>query len=235
VLIQRQRSALYRHAIAQLEQNQQAYRCGCSRKQIFSRTGTSRYDGHCLSQRPPAVMACAMRTRCKAGDIEVLDAVQGLHLYNLAEDHGDFVIQRRDGLFAYQLAVAVDDAAQAITHVVRGSDLLDETPCQIQLQRYLGYSRPAYAHIPVATTASGQKLSKQSHAPALDAANPVPALIAALEFLGQHPATALRDANSAELLRWAVEHWNMNAIPKTRGLPWSAGEGDLCICTAPPC
>jgi glutamyl-Q tRNA(Asp) synthetase len=87
----------------------------------------------------------------------------------------------------------------------------------------------------VATTASGQKLSKQSHAPALDAANPVPALIAALEFLGQHPATALRDATSAELLRWAVEHWNMNAIPKTRGLPWSAGEGDLCICTAPPC
>lgn len=235
VLYQSQRSALYRHAIDQLEQNQQAYRCGCSRKQIFNRSGTNRYDGHCLAQHPPATMACAMRTRCEVGAIELLDAIQGEHPYNLTKDHGDFVIRRRDGLFAYQLAVAVDDAAQAITHVVRGSDLLDETPCQIQLQRYLGYTRSAYAHIPVATTASGQKLSKQSHAPALDATNPVPALIAALEFLGQRPATGLRDASSAELLRWAVEHWNMDAIPKTRGLPWSAGEGDLCICTAPPC
>lgn len=235
VLYQSQRGEFYHDVIDQLLQQQLAYRCSCSRKQIFTRTGSIRYDGHCLAQHLPRTGACAIRARCEAGVIRLQDAIQSTHHYDLARAHGDFVIQRRDGLFAYQLAVVVDDALQGISHVVRGSDLLDETPCQIQLQRYLGYAQPAYAHIPVATSASGQKLSKQTHAPALDALNPVPALLAALEFLGQHPPAELRDASASELLRWSIEHWTMEHIPKTRGLPWSAGQGGLCICTAPPC
>nr|WP_067296912.1 tRNA glutamyl-Q(34) synthetase GluQRS [Marinobacterium profundum] len=221
VIYQSQRSSFYRDAVDQLQQQHQAYRCSCSRKQVSNRTGGIRYDGHCHALHPPHAQACAIRAHCAAGSIELHDAIQGPAVYHLARDHGDFVIQRRDGLFAYQLAVVVDDAAQQISHVVRGSDLLDETPCQIQLQRYLGYTRPDYAHIPVATSSSGQKLSKQNQAPPLDAGNPVPALIAALEFLGQQPDAALRDASASELLHWAVEHWSMASIPKTRGLPWS--------------
>ncbi len=221
VLYQSQRATLYRDAVDQLRDKHQAYQCTCSRKQIINRTGSIRYDGHCRDQPPPDTQASAIRAHCEAGRIELQDAVQGTRAYSLARDHGDFVIQRRDGLFAYQLAVVVDDAAQQISHVLRGSDLLDETPCQIQLQRYLGHSRPGYAHIPVATSREGQKLSKQNHAPALDARNPIPTLIAALEFLGQQPDAALHDASTSELLRWAVEHWSMASIPKTRGIPWS--------------
>ncbi|UTW10904.1 tRNA glutamyl-Q(34) synthetase GluQRS [Marinobacterium rhizophilum] len=221
VIYQSQRGSLYRDAVEQLQLQHQAYRCNCSRKQVFNRTGGIRYDGHCHALQPPHGQACAIRAHCAAGTIELQDAIQATQRYSLARDHGDFVIRRRDGLFAYQLAVVVDDAAQQISHVVRGSDLLDETPCQIQLQRYLGYASLDYAHIPVATSSGGQKLSKQNHAPPLDARNPVPALIAALEFLGQEPDAALHDASARELLHWAVEHWSIASIPRTREIPWS--------------
>ena len=117
------------------------------------------------------------------------DALQGEVRQDLGRDVGDFVLLRADGLFAYQLAVVVDDAAQGITDVVRGADLLDSTPRQILLQRLLGLPTPRYLHLPVATNAAGEKLSKQTGAPALDRSHPAPALVAALRFLGQ-PAPA---------------------------------------------
>ena len=223
VRYQSERSHFYLAAIDQLLSRQQAYRCSCSRKQIFSRTGSNRYDGHCRTTPPGADVACALRVCCEAGDSQLQDLIQGTQHYQLARDDGDFVIRRRDGLFAYQLAVVVDDAEQGITHVVRGSDLLDETPRQIQLQRFLGFTTPVHAHIPVATSIDGQKLSKQSYAVPLDDQQPVPALIAALDFLGQRPPPELRDADTTELLRWAVQHWKMERIPATRALPWPAG------------
>ncbi len=222
VLYQSTRATRYRESLEQLMHQHQAYRCCCSRKQVLERTGSNHYDGYCRLSPPPAAAACAIRACCESIDIHLQDPVQGPQTYNLARAGGDFVIMRRDGLCAYQLAVVVDDADQKITCIVRGSDLLDETPRQIQLQRYFGFSTPAYAHIPVATTPDGQKFSKQNHAAPLVARNPVPALISALDFLGQSPAPELKDATTEELLLWAVEHWTMDQIPKVRALPWSA-------------
>lgn len=220
VLYQSERHALYREALESLLTHHLAYRCGCSRREIQARTGSSRYDGHCRRQPPGRHTACAIRACTEGSDILLADPIQGPRQYNLSADSGDFVIHRRDGLFAYQLAVVVDDADQGITRVVRGSDLLDETPRQLLLQRHLAVASPQYAHIPVATACNGQKLSKQTHAPALDPAQPIPALLDALAFLGQRPDRALTDAAPSELLQWAVEHWKMERIPRTRAHVW---------------
>ncbi|MFC6670731.1 tRNA glutamyl-Q(34) synthetase GluQRS [Marinobacterium aestuariivivens] len=219
VLYQSQRHALFREALEYLRSLKLAYRCSCSRKQLFERTGGSRYDGHCLLQPPDRLASSAIRARCEETEIRFDDSIQGAQRYRLAEDSGDFVILRRDGYFAYQLAVVVDDADQGVTRIVRGSDLLDETPRQIQLQRYLGHATPRYAHIPVAATPDGQKLSKQTRATPLDPQRPVPALLSALKFLGQKPDPALADASPAELLQWAVEHWDIERIPGSLALP----------------
>jgi glutamyl-Q tRNA(Asp) synthetase len=137
---------------------------------------------------------------------------------NLARDIGDFVLKRADGFFAYQLAVVIDDAAQGITHVVRGSDLLDSTPRQIYLQQRLDLPTPSYAHLPVATNIAGEKLSKQTLARPLELAQPVSALWQALDFLGQQPPQALAGENLAELWKWAVAHWHIEHIPKQRAI-----------------
>jgi glutamyl-Q tRNA(Asp) synthetase len=124
----------------------------------------------------------------------------------------DFVVRRKDGLFAYQLAVVVDDAWQGITHIVRGSDLLDSTPRQIYLQRALGYPTPLYSHIPVITDRGGQKFSKQNYAPALDDEHAHANLRAALEFLCQaRPPTTRR--TTGQILAFATEHWAPGNIP----------------------
>ncbi|UCE88957.1 MAG: tRNA glutamyl-Q(34) synthetase GluQRS, partial [Pseudomonadota bacterium] len=127
---------------------------------------------------------------------------------------GDFVIRRADGLFAYQLAVVVDDAAQGITEVVRGSDLLDSTARQLHLQTLLGLPRPGYVHLPVATDPGGHKLSKQTHAAPLDLDHPVPALWQALAFLGQQPPPLLQRANLDTLLEWALANWRIATVPR---------------------
>lgn len=125
----------------------------------------------------------------------------------MAREIGDFVIRRADGCFAYQLAVVLDDAFQKISHVVRGADLLLSTPRQIWLQRRLGLPTPSYMHLPVAVTAAGEKLSKQTGAQPLDDARPSANLSRALEFLGQDPMRQLRGAQPVELLTWAIRNW----------------------------
>ena len=147
------------------------------------------------------------------------DAVQGRVSQQLARDVGDFVLLRADGYFAYQLAVVVDDAAQGITDIVRGADLLDSTPRQIWLQHCLGLPTPAYAHLPVAVNAAGEKLSKQTLATAVDPRRPVPALCAALTFLGQHPPPDLAVAERDACLAWARDHWRLDAVPRHRHCP----------------
>jgi glutamyl-Q tRNA(Asp) synthetase len=133
------------------------------------------------------------------------DAIQGRIEQDVAAEVGDFVLRRADGLWAYQLAVVVDDAAQGITDIVRGADLLDSTARQIFLQRLLGYARPRYLHVPAAVNAAGEKLSKQTGAAAID---PSPnALRQALAFLGQQEAGTLRDA---------VSNWDPGRIPRRR-------------------
>jgi glutamyl-Q tRNA(Asp) synthetase len=129
------------------------------------------------------------------------DRLAGPRGQDVASEVGDFVILRADGLFAYQLAVVVDDADQGITDIVRGADLLDSTPRQIALQSLLGYPQPRYLHTPLATNAAGEKLSKQTGAPPLDERGTATDLRASLEFLGLDPPG---DADAQELLRWAI-------------------------------
>jgi glutamyl-Q tRNA(Asp) synthetase len=140
------------------------------------------------------------------------DRIQGRITINVSAEVGDFVIRRRDGLFAYQLAVVVDDAAQGITHVVRGADLLHSTPRQILLQQFLGLPTPVYAHVPVATDSKGVKLSKSAGAAAVDLTQPGQEIWRALQFLGQSPPQGLRKAGPETLWSWAVENWQLEAL-----------------------
>jgi glutamyl-Q tRNA(Asp) synthetase len=138
---------------------------------------------------------------------------------SLEKEVGDFVVRRADGLFAYQLAVVVDDAEQGVTEVVRGADLLGSTPRQIHLQRLLGLPTPQYLHLPLALDARGQKLSKQTRAAPLDEADPVPVLVKALAFLGQPVPTELALADKDAFWHWAVAHWRPDCIPRAQPLP----------------
>ena len=151
--------------------------------------------------------------------IEFEDALQGSVSQNLAAEVGDFVLRRADGLYAYQLAVVVDDAEHGITDVVRGADLLASTPRQIYLQRQLALDTPRYLHLPAAGNAAGEKLSKQTRAAAVDARDPVPALAQVVQFLGQAPPEQLRRASLAEFWDWALSNWKVERIPRRRSLP----------------
>ena len=157
--------------------------------------------------------------RVDDGAIEFLDAIQGVQCQILATEVGDFVVQRADGYFAYQLAVVVDDAAQGITHIVRGADLLDSTARQIELQRKLGFATPQYAHLPVLLNADGEKLSKQTQAAPISTERISEQLFVALSLLGQSPSADLADAPMQEIWIWAFENWRLDRVPSARGVP----------------
>lgn len=232
VLWQSARLAAYREVLERLLASGAAYGCCCSRKEIAEQArqpaidGGLLYAGHCRAGLPPGREARAWRLRV-AGAVGFCDRIQGAQLQQLEQDVGDFVLLRADGQFAYQLAVVVDDAWQGITHVVRGADLLDSTSRQLWLQRCLGYPEPVYAHLPVATNGAGEKLSKQTRAPALEPARAVANLLQALQFLGQQPPLELGQGSIAELWEWALAHWCFAAIPRCRGVVWPAASGDL--------
>jgi glutamyl-Q tRNA(Asp) synthetase len=153
--------------------------------------------------------------------IEFDDALQGLISQNLESEIGDFVAKRADGLFAYQLAVVVDDAFQNITHIVRGADLLASTPRQIYLQHLLGFSTPAYMHFPVAVNEAGEKLSKQTLAAPVDTSHPVKTLLHVLEFLQQRPPAGLADYDVKVVLDWAISNWDAAKMRGIKTLPAS--------------
>ena len=147
------------------------------------------------------------------------DRVQGWVEQNLEREVGDFILLRADGQYAYQLAVVLDDALQEVNAVVRGADLLDSTPRQIWLQQRLGVPTPSYAHLPVATNAAGEKLSKQTQAPAVDPSYGSTVLADALQFLGYAVPLALRSAPLAEFWSWAISVWSIEKVPAVRGRP----------------
>lgn len=222
IMWQSQRIEHYRDALAKLLQAGLAYPCACSRKEIadsgLAHDGSRRYPGTCRSGLPPGRGARAWRLRTDDRPIAWQDALQGAQCEFVAKDVGDFVLLRADGQFAYQLAAVVDDAAQHVTHVVRGADLLDSTGRQILLQQLLAYSTPAYMHLPVATNAVGEKLSKQTKAMALDTAHASEVLCAALRFLGQPVQPGLERASVAEIRGWAHHHWRRDLIPRQRSI-----------------
>jgi glutamyl-Q tRNA(Asp) synthetase len=181
VLFQSQREQAYHDAFQRLLDADQVFACNCSRSDLEMQKGFHR--DACIAPAD-ATRAPAWRLRAPDLTIHFDDLANGPQSQNLRQDIGDFVIKRAEGWYAYQLAVVVDDAFQGISEVVRGADLLDSTPRQIYLQRLLGYPSPAYLHMPLVVDATGQKLSKQDHARAVDPDNPVPAMRAALAFLG---------------------------------------------------
>ncbi len=217
VSYQSQRSELYENALQQLQEMDVLFACACSRKEIAKQTPNGIYPGTCRQGLPAGRHARSWRVRSDARDIRFNDAIQGEIQCALATEVGDFVLKRADGLYAYQLAVAIDDAVQGITEVVRGVDLLSCTPQQIYLHQLLGYTSPQYIHHPVATNAQGQKLSKQNQAPALDCTNPVAHLWQALTFLGQAPPPELEKSTLPELWTWAIKHWQLANIPHLTG------------------
>ena len=147
------------------------------------------------------------------------DTLQGCLAQCLETEIGDFVVKRADGLFAYQLAVVVDDAFQNITHIVRGADLLHSTPRQIHLQRLLGLPTPHYLHLPIAVNAQGEKLSKQTLAPAIATDRIVTTLISVLDFLRQQPPAVLQDGSVEEVLGWAVKNWQPERLKGCQQIP----------------
>lgn|SRR5574340_308173 len=220
VLYQSARGEHYAAALDALRSGGLAYACACSRREIadsaLTADGSRRYPGTCREGLPPGRAGRAWRLRVEPGEVAFVDQVQGGIAEDVASAVGDFVLLRADGVFAYQLAVVVDDAAQGISHVVRGADLLHSTVRQIGLQRALGLPTPAYAHLPAATNGRGEKLSKQTLAPSIAGERPQAALLAALAFLGQQSPAELAHAGLAELWDWAREHWDMARVPQRR-------------------
>lgn len=222
VLYQSQRDELYAAALERLREAGLVYPCACSRSEIADSAVQGIdglvYPGTCRNGLPAGKNARAWRLRVEDRVIAYEDRIQGHLGHNLARDIGDFVLKRADGLYAYQLAVVVDDAAQGITDVVRGADLLDSTPRQLYLQQVLSYPQPGYAHIPIAANAAGEKLSKQTLAPALEASDAASQLWKALDFLGQAPDPQLRKTSLTELWAWARAHWRLAAVPARRSI-----------------
>jgi glutamyl-Q tRNA(Asp) synthetase len=215
VRFQSARSACYEAGLQRLLAAGLTYRCRCSRREIADSALQGLegpvYPGTCRALGFDASAPAAIRLRTDDREIAFTDRLQGRVSQRLATDIGDFVLKRRDGLFAYQLAVVVDDAEQGITDVVRGADLLLSTPRQVWLQDRLGVTTPRYLHLPVATNAVGQKLSKQTLAPALDPAAPLAGLAGALAFLGQAPVEA---GTPAEFLAAAAAAWQPSRLPR---------------------
>ena len=220
VLYQHDRAQHYLQALQRLEALDCCYPCGCSRRDLRSAAGEHAgvYPGTCRNGLPPGREARAVRLRVPELEIVFRDRLQGEIREWLPTACGDFVLKRADGLFAYQLAVVVDDALQGITHVVRGADLLDSTPRQILLQRLLGYPRPVYLHLPVAANRQGEKLSKQTHAAPLDTARAPQLLCDAARFLGLAPPPALRKAPVGEFWHWAIARWDVARVPPERAI-----------------
>jgi len=220
VLVQSERLGEYRAALDRLRATGPVFPCACSRREMtdssLARDGSRRYPGTCRHGLPAGREARAWRFLAPAGEFAWQDAVQGEQTEDVARDVGDFVLLRADGQFAYQLAVVVDDATQGVTHVVRGADLLDSTGRQIALQRALGFVTPCYAHLPVATNAQGEKLSKQTLAQALETAAPARSLWQALDFLGQSPPADLQNDGLQVLWQWALANWSLASVPARR-------------------
>lgn len=212
VLYQSSRSSAYQEALSCLESQALCFFCDCSRQDVRAMGGV--YDGTCRERTDLAASGCAIRVKVEQLQIAFVDQIQGLQRHNIREETGDFIIKRKDGLFAYQLAVVVDDAFQKITHVVRGFDLIDSTARQIYLQNSLGLPVPHYAHVPIIVNKSGQKLSKQHFAEPVNSARRQSILHATLQCLGQQPPDKNRYLEVKDQLDWAIEHWDIQAVPK---------------------
>jgi len=238
ILYQSRRSHAYEAVLESLRKLGVAYLCACTRKEIADSAlhgvDGQIYPGTCRNGIAPDRVGRAWRVRTDHsvassgmpwdGRISFDDALQGHVSQHLEQEIGDFVVKRADGLFAYQLAVVVDDAFQGISHVVRGADLIASTPRQIYLQQLLGMATPGYMHLPVVVNASGEKLSKQTLAAPVVQGHAPHMLWHVLDLLRQQPPASLQDEPPATQLQWAVEHWRAEPLQGVRTLLDRFGE-----------
>ena len=224
VLVQSRRLDVYHAALVRLQLDGDVYPCACSRSEIAlaassrSVDGGLVYPGTCRAGLADGKAARAWRLRLPDQELRLADRVQGEVRQNPQREVGDCVLLRADGQYAYQLAVVVDDGAQGVNAVVRGVDLLDSTARQVWLQQRLGLPTPSYAHLPVVVNAAGEKLSKQTRATAVNAADGSAPLLRALRFLGHRPPDELQGVPLAEFWRWAIERWSMTRVPALRAV-----------------
>lgn len=212
---QSDRHDAYAQVVERLFSQGLAYACTCSRKQLEGYNGV--YPGFCRNAGH-SMKNAAIRVRVPELEYAFMDRVQGEYRQHLGRDVGDFIIRRRDGLYAYQLAVALDDAAQGVTDIVRGADLLDSTPRQLYLQELLGLSQPRYLHVPLIVQPDGHKLGKSYRSPALTPEQATPLLLRALRTLGQPTDDRLEHASPRQVLDCAIAHWDAALIPRTHTL-----------------
>ncbi|NBA98197.1 tRNA glutamyl-Q(34) synthetase GluQRS [Pseudomonas sp. R5(2019)] len=220
VVYQSQRHDAYDEIIDRLFRQGLAYACTCSRKQLEGTQGI--YPGWCRNACHPLHDA-AIRVRVPELSYHFDDRVQGRFEQHLGREVGDFVIRRRDGLYAYQLAVVLDDAWQGVTDIVRGADLLDSTPRQLYLQELLGLPQPRYLHVPLIVQPDGHKLGKSYRSPPLQPEQATQLLLRALRALGQSTEPGLEQATPSELLHWATPRWDAGTISRSLTL----AEADL--------
>lgn len=224
IMAQSERVAAYQAALDTLIRRALAYPCSCSRREIADSAvrGVEGpvYPGHCrLGPRQPG-KPLAWRLRTADERIALLDGIQGHVEQHVQSEVGDFVLKRADGIFAYQLAVVVDDAAQGITHIVRGADLLHSTPRQIYLQNRLGVPNPAYLHVPIVVNAGGEKLSKQTGAAAINPNCPLRNLKEGMNALGFVVPESIDTL--ADFWAWAVGVWSPLKVRHARVFEWRA-------------
>ena len=213
---QSERTPLYAAAIDALEAKRLLYPCSCSRRDIARDARASDvdandepyYPGTCRDGPRRTNVPMALRVRAPDRELRFIDGLQGACVHNIAREVGDFVVRRRDGLHAYQLAVVVDDAEQGITEVVRGCDLLSSTPRQMLLQEALGLPRPRYLHLPLLVEADGSKLAKSRHSVPVSAREVGKQLHATLIWLGQRPPAELACGQPTEVMKWAIANWD---------------------------
>jgi glutamyl-Q tRNA(Asp) synthetase len=227
VMRQGERGARYAEVLERLRRDRALFRCACSRREIADSAvrgpegavypGTCREDREAFMREAlPRMTSCAIRYAVPPGFVAFDDRVQGRVAQDVAREIGDFVLVRRDGLFAYQFAVVVDDADQGVTDVVRGADLLASTPRQILLQRALGFEQPRYLHLPIALDANGEKLSKQTLAKPIEVDNAAGSIALALDFLGQ---PAVDRGAPRDMLSQAIRLWDAAASPRRVAQP----------------
>jgi glutamyl-Q tRNA(Asp) synthetase len=215
IVRQSARSDCYEAALRRLHAAQVTFACTCSRAQLEDEL---RYPGTCRHRALNAGPDTAIRLAVEPRRITFTDRIQGTYRQDVAAAVGDIVLKRRDQLYAYVLAVVVDDAQQGVTHVVRGADLLDNTPRQILLQQLLGLPEPCYAHVPVLTEADGAKLAKSRRSVHLDPDLALPQLLAVFSMLGLAPPAALKRAAISTAWAWAVGQWSAGQVPKRLNL-----------------
>jgi glutamyl-Q tRNA(Asp) synthetase len=218
IVRQADRIERYRAALQELKSRDLVFACSCSRQQLEDE---QRYPGTCR-HAPAAAAASATRLKVDSGFITFNDRVQGRYRQDVAHAVGDVILRRRDQIFAYLLSVVVDDAAQGVTHVVRGADLLDNTPRQIYLQQRLSLAQPIYAHVPVLMEPDRGKLSKSRRSVRLSASAPIAQLLSVFPLLGLNAPPSAEFSAIHDVWSWAIAQWDINNVPKRLNLTLKA-------------